>query len=121
MKLSMAVTKSFGDFTLSADFTAKGGRIGIFGKSGGGKSTLVNLLAGLQRPDGGEIVLDDSCLFSSSKGINLPPERRRIAMVFQQHCLFPHLSVKNNLLYGFRRCPPQRRSIDFGSLVALLN
>jgi len=120
MKLRMAVTKSFGSFTLSTDFTAKGERIGIFGKSGGGKSTLVNLLAGLLKPDSGEIFLDDTCLFSSFKGINLPPEQRRIAIVFQQHCLFPHLNVRNNLLYGFRRCPPQQRSIDFDALVALL-
>ncbi|NVN92133.1 MAG: molybdenum ABC transporter ATP-binding protein [Desulfuromonadales bacterium] len=120
MKLSMAVTKSFGDFTLTTDFTAEGERIGIFGKSGGGKSTLVNLLAGLLVPDSGEIVLDDICLFSSSKGINLPPEKRRIAIVFQQHCLFPHLNVRNNLHYGFKRCPPQQRSIDFDALVTLL-
>ena len=120
MKLGMAVSKSFGDFTLSMDFTAQGERIGIFGKSGGGKSTLVNLLAGLMKPDSGEIVLDDTCLFSSSRGINLPPEQRRIAIVFQQHCLFPHLNVRNNLLYGFRRCPPQQRTIDFDDLVSLL-
>jgi molybdate transport system ATP-binding protein len=120
MKLSMTVTKSFGDFTLSTDFTTEGERIGIFGKSGGGKSTLVNLLAGLLEPDNGEIILDDTCLFSSSKSINLPPEKRRIAIVFQQHCLFPHINVKNNLLYGFKRCPPHLRRIDFDALVALL-
>lgn len=120
MKLRMTVTKNFGEFSLSADFTVEGDRIGIFGKSGGGKSTLVNLLAGLLEPDDGEILLDDTCLFSSSRGINLPPEKRRIALVFQQHCLFPHLSVRNNLLYGFRRCPPERRTIDFDTLVKLL-
>jgi len=120
MKLEMAVSKSFGEFTLSTDFIAEGERVGIFGKSGGGKSTLVNLLAGLVKPDRGEIVLDDICLFSSSKGINLPPEKRRIAIVFQQHCLFPHLNVRHNLLYGFRRCPGKRHDIDFDALVELL-
>lgn len=120
MNLSMQVTKCFGSFTLTTDFTAQGDRIGIFGKSGGGKSTLVNLLAGLLEPDRGEIILDGTCLYSSSRGINLPPEQRRIAMVFQHHCLFPHLNVRNNLLYGFKRCPPQQRSIDFDALVALL-
>ncbi len=120
MNLSMMLTKRLNDFTLSADFSVEGNRIGIFGKSGGGKSTLVNLLAGLLTPDDGEIVLDGACLFSSSRKINLPPERRRIAMVFQQHCLFPHLSVRKNLLYGFKRCPPELRTIDFHDLVKLL-
>ena len=99
MNLSMIVHKKFESFTLSADVAVSGERVGIFGTSGSGKSTLVSMLAGLVRPDSGEIVLDGDCLFSSSKGISLHPEQRRIAVVFQQHCLFPHLSVKNNLLY----------------------
>ena len=120
MKLRMRAAKSFGGFTLTTDFTTEGERIGIFGNSGGGKSTLVNLLAGLLKPDSGEIILDDICLFSDSRGINLPPEKRRIAMVFQQHCLFPHMNVRNNLLYGFKRSPPHQRRVDFDALVALL-
>ena len=120
MQLSMAVHKSFESFSLSTDFTVSGDRVGIFGSSGSGKSTLVSMLAGLVEPDSGEITLDGDCLFSSEKGINRRPEQRRIAIVFQQHCLFPHLSVKNNLLYGFKRCPEQYRSIDVDALVAVL-
>ena len=120
MKLRMAVNKQFDSFKLSTDFMVDGDRIGIFGTSGSGKSTLVSILAGLQQPDQGEIFLDDNCLFSSSRSIDLPPEQRRIAIVFQQHCLFPHLSVKNNLLYGFRRCPPELRTIDFKILTRIL-
>jgi molybdate transport system ATP-binding protein len=120
MQLSMAVTKNFGAFTLSADFTISGERIGVFGKSGSGKSTLVSMLAGLLEPDSGEIILDGECLFSSAGGINLRPEQRRIAMVFQQHCLFPHLTVKGNLLYGYRRCAPQHRRIGIDDLIAVL-
>ena len=120
MQLSMTVQKSFGAFTLSTDVTVSGDRVGIFGVSGSGKSTLVSILAGLVEPDSGEIELDGDCLFSSAKGINLRPEQRRIAIVFQQHCLFPHLSVKNNLLYGFKRCPVKFRTIDFNTLVAVL-
>jgi molybdate transport system ATP-binding protein len=116
----MRVDKSFGAFTLSTDFSVGGNRVGIFGVSGSGKSTLVSMLAGLQEPDSGEIVLDGDCLFSSGKGINLRPEQRRIAMVFQQHCLFPHLNVRNNLLYGFKRCPQAYRTINFNSLVEVL-
>ena len=121
MQLTMTVKKSFGAFTLSADFTISGDRIGIFGVSGSGKSTLVSILAGLLKPDNGEIFLDDDCLFSSARRFNLRPEQRRIAVVFQQHCLFPHLNVKNNLLYGFKRCPGEYRSIDFNALVQALN
>ena len=120
MQLSMAVDKRFGPFTLATDFSVTGERVGIFGTSGSGKSTLVSILAGLQEPDRGEIVLDGDCLFSSTKRINLRPEQRRIAMVFQQHCLFPHLSVKNNLLYGLKRCPEKFRTINFAPLVEVL-
>ena len=120
MQLTMTVKKNFGTFTLSTDLNVSGDRIGIFGVSGSGKSTLVSMLAGLQTPDNGEIALGSDCLFSSSRNINLRPEQRRIAMVFQQHCLFPHLSVKNNLLYGFKRCPAEFRTIDFTTLVNVL-
>jgi len=120
MELRMAVRKSFGAFTLKTDFTVSGDKIGVFGVSGSGKSTLVGLLAGLARPEEGEITLDGDCLFSSARGINLPPQRRRVAIVFQQPCLFPHLSVESNLLYGFRRLAPELRTIDFAALVSVL-
>jgi len=120
VRLSMTVRKQFGAFTLAADFTVQGDRIGIFGASGCGKSTLVSMLAGLQQPDRGEIILDGDCLFSRTQRINLRPEQRRIAMVFQQHCLFPHLSVKHNLLFGFKRCTRKHRSINYDTLVSVL-
>ena len=120
MRLSMTVHKSFGAFTLETGFVVNGQKVGIFGTSGSGKSTLVSMLAGLVKPDSGEIILDGVCLFSSAKRINLRPEQRRIAMVFQQHSLFSHLNVKDNLLYGFKRCLPEHRSIDFDTLVGVL-
>jgi molybdate transport system ATP-binding protein len=120
MELRMAVRKSFGAFNLQADFTVTGDQVGIFGQSGSGKSTLVGLLAGLSRPEEGEITLNGECLYSSSRGINLPPQRRRVAIVFQQSCLFPHLNVESNLLYGFRRTAPEHRTIDFAALVSVL-
>lgn len=120
MQLSMSTCKSFGAFTLTTDFSVSGDRVGIFGVSGSGKSTLVSMLAGLTEPDSGEIILDGECLYSSATRINLRPERRRIAMVFQQHCLFPHLNVKNNLLYGYKRCPAHYRTIDINALVTVL-
>ena len=120
MEVRMEVLKSFGAFNLQTDFTVSGEHVGIFGESGSGKSTLVGLLAGLSTPDEGEIYLDGECLFSSRKGINVPPQRRRVGIVFQQPSLFPHLSVESNLLYGFRRCAAQHRSIDFAALVSVL-
>lgn len=120
MKLSMTLNKRLGDFFLSTDVKVSGDRVGIFGASGSGKSTIVSMLAGLAKPDSGEIVLDGDCLFSSAEGINLRPEQRRIAMVFQQHCLFPHLNVRNNLLYGYKRSSAEYRTIDFDNLVVVL-
>jgi molybdate transport system ATP-binding protein len=120
MQLVMNVAKSFGHFCLNANLSISGDRVGVFGASGSGKSTLASVLAGLLEPDSGEIALDGDILFSSRRKINLPPERRRIAMVFQQHCLFPHQDVRNNLLYGHKRCPEKFRRIDFATLVAVL-
>jgi molybdate transport system ATP-binding protein len=120
MEIRVAAEKRFGNFTLAVDFTVSGERIGIFGVSGSGKSTLIGLLAGLHQPDRGEIFLNGECLFSSTNKINVPTERRRIAIVFQQPNLFPHLSVKSNLLYGFKRCAPEQRAIDFATLAAVL-
>jgi molybdate transport system ATP-binding protein len=120
MEVRMAVRKSFGDFTLDTDFAVTGDQVGVFGESGGGKSTLVGLLAGLVIADRGEIFLDGECLFSSSRGINVAPQQRRVGIVFQQPSLFPHLSVESNLLYGYKRCEPRHRKIDLAALVSVL-
>jgi molybdate transport system ATP-binding protein len=103
MNLRVQITKQLGDFTCHADCTISHHKFGVFGPSGSGKSTLMAMLAGLIRPDSGVITLGGETLFDHYKGINLPPERRRIAIVFQHAYLFPHLNVENNLLYGYRR------------------
>jgi molybdate transport system ATP-binding protein len=120
MELSMALRKSHGAFNLETGFTVSGEKVGVFGESGSGKSTMVSLIAGLSTPDEGEIVVDGEYLFSSKRGINIPPEKRRIAIVFQQPCLFPHLTVEGNLLYGLKRCPQQHRKIDINALTSVL-
>lgn len=120
MELRVRVKKSFGEFSLDADFTSAGDRLGIFGESGSGKSTMVNLLAGTMTPDDGSIYLDGECLFSREKGIDVPPEKRRIAIVFQHPHLFPHLNVRGNLLYGYKRCAPENRRIDLESVAGIL-
>ncbi|MDR2018403.1 MAG: molybdenum ABC transporter ATP-binding protein [Syntrophobacterales bacterium] len=120
MELKIAIQKQFGTFHLDVDYDVEGERVGIFGPSGGGKSTLTGLLAGLNHPDRGIILLDGDVIFDSSKQINTPPNRRRISMVFQRPHLFPHLSVRNNLLYGYRRCAPEHRRITPDNLVEVL-
>ncbi len=120
MDLRVTVQKRFGSFSLDADFAVEGERIGFFGPSGSGKSTLMGLIAGLYHPDRGVISLDGVEIFDSRKRVNVPIEHRRIGMVFQRPHLFPHLSVKGNLLYGYKRCDPENRKITLGSLVEVL-
>ena len=120
MELQLQLRKQQGDFLLELDLKISGERIGIFGPSGSGKSTLVNLLAGLTRPDSGQILLDGQPLFDSSNRVDLAPHRRRIAMVFQQHGLFPHLTVRKNLLYGHQRCPADEQRIELDEVAELL-
>jgi molybdate transport system ATP-binding protein len=98
--LSVEVEKRLGDFALVAAFKAAGGVTALFGPSGAGKTTIVNMIAGLIAPDRGRIALDDTVLFDAAARINVPPHRRRIGYVFQEGRLFPHLTVRRNLDYG---------------------
>jgi molybdate transport system ATP-binding protein len=90
------------DFSLDVDFQADTHVTGVFGPSGAGKTTLINLVAGLERPDQGSISLNGQALFDSARGIDVPTHRRRLGVVFQEHRLFPHYSVQGNLRYGWR-------------------
>lgn len=98
--LTIAVKKQFGEFGLNASFAGAGGVTALFGPSGAGKTSIVNMIAGLVRPDAGRIVLDDAVLFDSAARIDVPAHRRNIGYVFQDGRLFPHLSVAHNLGYG---------------------
>ncbi|NMW21957.1 MAG: molybdenum ABC transporter ATP-binding protein [Chlorobiaceae bacterium] len=120
MKLHLDLEKKLGVFFIQVNAEVSGERIGIFGDSGSGKSTLVNFISGLLQPDKGEIILDGECLFSSQKGINISPEHRRVAIVFQRPMLFPHMSVKKNLFYGYKRCRAENRRIRPEALIDLL-
>ena len=100
--LRVDIAKQLGDFTLEATFTSEGRVTGLFGASGAGKSSLVNMIAGLLRPDRGVIALDDEILDDTTKGLHVPPHRRRIGYVFQDARLFPHMNVAQNLDYGRR-------------------
>jgi molybdate transport system ATP-binding protein len=93
-------------FNLDVDFDAPTpGVTALFGRSGAGKSTIAQLLAGLWRADSGRVVLEDQVLFDSQQQLNVPPQRRRIGYLFQDLRLFPHLNVEHNLRYGLRRAP----------------
>ena len=121
MQLDVSVRKKQGAFQFTAEFSLTGQRIGLFGPSGSGKSTLMHLLSGLLKPDLGSIRLNGNALFDSQTGINLPSEQRRIGVVFQHSHLFPHLSVRRNLLYGWRRTPEKERYIDPEAIIEVLH
>src|SRR5205814_9198204 len=91
-----------GEFTLEAAFESEGRVTGLFGASGAGKTSLVNMIAGLLPPDRGTIAIDGEILDDTAKGIHVPTWRRRIGYVFQDAPLFPHLDVRQNLDYGRR-------------------
>ena len=98
--LSADVEKQLGEFSLHATFAAEGGATALFGASGAGKTSLINMIAGLMRPDRGSITLGGETLFDSAKRIDVPAWQRHIGCVFQEVRLFPHLSVRHNLDYG---------------------
>jgi molybdate transport system ATP-binding protein len=100
MTLSVAVRHSFGGFTLDATFEAPRGITVLFGRSGSGKTTIANAVAGLLKPDAGRIAVDGRVLLDTARGVFLPPSRRRVGYVFQEGRLFPHLTVRQNLGYG---------------------
>lgn len=121
MTLAIDVTKRLGGFTLAARFETGGGVTALFGPSGSGKTTLVNLIAGLLRPDTGSIRIDGRTLVDTGSGVFLRPPERRIGYVFQEGRLFPHLSVRSNLLYGRALTPKARRWGDLDTIVDLLD
>ena len=98
--LAIDVEKRLGDFAVTAKFASETGATVLFGPSGAGKTSVINMIAGLLKPDRGHIVLDEGVLFDGAAGIDLPVWRRRIGYVFQEGRLFPHLSVRHNLEYG---------------------
>jgi molybdate transport system ATP-binding protein len=119
--LTMEVGKRLGDFRVEAIFNVEAAKVtALFGPSGAGKTSMVNMAAGLLPPDQGMISLEGVVLFDSQKRINLPPEKRRLGYVFQDALLFPHLSVRSNLLYGQRLTPRQQRWIEMSQVTELL-
>ena len=119
--LSATLTKRRGSFVLDARFELPTpGVVALFGRSGCGKSTLVNVIAGLLDADVGRVAVDERVLLDTERGLNVPPEHRRIGYVFQEARLFPHLSVAANLEYGRRRAS-KRRYVSLDTVCDLLD
>ena len=123
--LAVDVEKQLGALKLAVRFDAARGATALFGPSGAGKTSVVNMIAGLLTPDRGSIAIDDTVLFDAARGIDVPPHLRRIGYVFQEGRLFPHLSVRQNLDYGRRMsgrpCHAQEHAKEFERIVALLD
>jgi molybdate transport system ATP-binding protein len=119
--LDIAIQKRLGDFTIDVAFTAPTpGVTALFGRSGSGKTSIVRSLAGLARPDRGQIRVGETVFFDSDKGIDVPAEQRRVGYVFQDSRLLPHIKVEDNLRYGWKRVPAGDRPIKFNTVVSLL-
>jgi len=121
MALTVDVTHRFGSFELKASFTSGGSLTALFGPSGSGKTSLLNIIAGIVRPDQGAVVLNDRVLVDTQRGIFVPKHRRRVGYVFQEGQLFPHLTVRQNLLYGRWLTPREERKIAFDQVLDLLD
>lgn len=122
--LDVRLTGQVGRLALDVAFSSGGGVTALFGRSGVGKTSVVNMIAGLIRPAGGRIAVDGRALFDADAGIDLPTHRRRIGYVFQDARLFPHLSVAANLRYGRSRGADRRtldRLVDLLGLAPLLD
>lgn len=108
-RLDLAVRRRLVDFDLDLQVASSCRRLGILGASGAGKSQLLRVLAGLERPDSGHIELNGRVLFDHQLGIDLPLRRRRLGLVFQNYALFPHLSVAQNVGFGLSQLPAAER------------
>ena len=119
--ISVDIIHRLGSFTLATKFeTGTRGITAIFGRSGAGKTSIVNVLAGLLQPRSGRIEIDGHVLLDTENRINVPPEKRRLGYVFQESRLFPHYSVRRNLTYGMLRTPNAERRVDFDHVVGVL-
>ena len=119
--LDLVVSKQLGEFRLDVELDVpQFGVAALFGRSGAGKTSVIAAIAGLLTPDAGRVRVEDRTLFDSSAGVDVPPHRRRVGYVFQDARLFPHFTVRGNLLYGYRRVAAGERFISFDRIVHLL-
>ena len=120
MTLAIDIRHKLGEFLLDARFETGSGLIALFGRSGSGKTSIVNVIAGLIHPDQGSVTMDGIVLVDTARGVFVPRHKRRIGYVFQEGRLFPHLTVRQNLLYGRWFAPQGDRRDDLDRIVDLL-
>lgn len=120
MSFDIAVECRLGDSRIAVRLESADGLTALFGPSGAGKTSVLNMVAGLVKPDRGRIVVGGDVLFDSDAGVNLPPERRRAGYVFQDIRLFPHRRVRDNLLYGWKLADPAHRWMGLDDAIAFL-
>ena len=118
--LEVTLRHGFDGFDLDLSFSTEGGITALFGRSGAGKTTVINAVAGLLRPDMGRVVLDGETLLDTERGIWVPPHRRRLGYVFQDARLFPHMNLRKNLTFGARYAPRGSSGASVDDVVALL-
>ena len=118
--LDILLRRQQGPFLVDLALVAGSGTTALFGPSGSGKSSVINMVAGLSRPDSGHVTVEGKVLFDSSAKVDVSPERRRLGYVFQDARLFPHLSVHGNLTFGMNRLAAAERRIGFESVVDVL-
>jgi molybdate transport system ATP-binding protein len=120
MSIATVIRHRQGDFRLEVAFAADAHVVGLFGPSGSGKTSVLNVIAGLIRPDEGRVVVDGRTLVDTAQGIFVPAHQRRVGYVFQEGRLFPHLTVRQNLTYGRWLTRASERWGNFDEIVALL-
>ncbi len=116
--ISFEGRKALPGFTLDASWESSSNVVVLFGRSGSGKTLTLRCIAGLERPDRGRIRIGERLLFDSAAGVDVPPHQRRVGFVFQSYSLFPHLTVRENVLFGFPG-PRRARERALGELLAL--
>jgi molybdate transport system ATP-binding protein len=119
--LALDVEKRLGSFQLAARFETEARVTALFGPSGAGKTTIINMIAGLVPPDRGRITYRGKVLFDAAGKVNVPPYRRQFGYVFQDGRLFPHLSVRGNLEYGRRMYRLKRDPGELERVIAMLD
>ena len=100
MSLIVKIKKHYKNFSLNVDFLSNGETTGLLGASGTGKTLTLKCIAGIEKPDEGKIILNNTTLFDSDKGINLSPQRRHVGYLFQNYALFPNMTVEQNIACG---------------------